>query len=840
MQISLYWLNELLDLRGYSTDFFIEKLTVSGFEVEDCLLVKGYNTYSIVLDIYPTANRGDVFSIRGIAKEVRIIIKRRANVNYYPPVLKVQKVRQYFYLQRRFRAPFPFLGGSQVFETIPIQYNTFKLNYQKGIKYIRKFTLDKFKWRLENTIFRSRKWKPNRLRYKEAVFNSENPKLFSRFVSWSVDNLENFNSPKWLQKKLLYSGITPENNLRDFQNYIWLESGYPFEFYDLNKIRSKCKEELFQLALSPGENTKFIGTNNLEYTLGDDILVLKADQNILSIAGIISNKEFDYTNETKSLLIEGSIYNSKMIRRQSRLLGLKTKRSTYYGKGGMDGTFLIETWYRLFLLLKVLNPKAKFQNRSTAYGAANASQLYHIKYVNSYHFDEVIRYYDLWFREKKLAQIIGSGYYYNRITNKTFEKTNKMISIHIEDFLQRLKIRYIFATRPGQDDEEYWPIIYGRIPQPPSKRGRKWLPPRKGVKEDRYWALAIPNHRREDVVREIDVIEEICRLYGVDQIESEYPIIGPSGFPDFSYRLRKIIRLSLLNQGLNELISYSLTNNKIDNKNKIQLINPLAAEYSALRTSLLPNLAEIVSENIKQGNNIFEGFEFGHIFSQNSMGQYSETEFLSGIFGGNKVKSSWSEKFDELSWFEAKGKMEQILEKFDLDFIWDKFNTNSNINITTLHPYRTAMIYFSDGELLGVFGEMNPLTAKKMSISSTFYLFEFNFKLLTKKVKENNTVLYKDYSSYPRIIKDLSFVINKEISFRSIKDTIYLEATEFLFDVNLLDKYEGDMISSDKVSLCIQLVFQSRVKTLKTENVELILDNISLVLKKKYNAIFRV
>lgn len=838
MQISLYWLNELLNLRGYNTDFLIERLTVHGFEVERCIIIKNNKKYSIALDISPTANRGDVFSIRGIAKEVRIIIERHANVDYYPPVLKVQKVAKYFYRRRKFRSPFPPLGGSMVFKSVPIHYNTFKLNYQKGIKYIRKFTIDKFKWRLENTIFRSRKWKPNRLRYKEAVFNSDNPKLFSRFITWSVDNLETFTSPKWLQKKLFYSGITPENNLRDFQNYILLESGYPFEFYDLDKIKSKCQSELFQLSLSPGNNTKFLATNDSEYILSNNIVVLKANQNILSIAGTISNKEFDYTNETTSLLIEGSIYNSKMIRRQSRLLGLKTKRSTYYGKGGMDGTFLIETWYRLFLLLRVLNPNAKFKNRSTSYGSADASQLYHIKYVTSYHYDEVLKYYDFWFREKKLAQVMGLGYYYNHITRKTYEKTKRMISTHIEYFLKKLRVRYIFATRPGQDDDEYWPIIYGRIPQPPGKRGRRWLPPRNWVKEDRYWVVNIPNHRREDIVREIDIVEEICRLYGVDNIESEQPIIGPSGFTDFSYKLRKSISLSLLNQGFNELISYSLTNDRIQNCNKITLVNPLAIEYSTLRTSLLPNLIEIVSENIKQGNTTFEGFEFGHVFLQDEKGQYSETEFLSGIFGGIKVKSSWAEKFDELSWFEAKGKMEQILEKFDLDFFWN--NIDVEINHEFLHPYRTAGIYFYDNLLVGTFGEINPIYAKKMSISSKFYLFEINFKLLARKIKENNKIFYQNYSSYPRIIKDLSFIINKNVSFSVIKDVIYQEANEFLYELNLLDKYESNTIGIDQVSLCIQLVFQSQIATLKTENIEFILNNISLALEKRYNAIFRL
>ena len=119
----------------------------------------------------------------------------------------------------------------------------------------------------------------------------------------------------------------------DFQNYILLETGYPFEFYDLDKIQSKIKDSTFNLNLEKARNDEqFSATNDLTYNLNNSILILKANNLSLSIAGIIPQKEFCYTNETKSLLIEASIFNSTKIRQQSRVLGLRTDRSARYEK----------------------------------------------------------------------------------------------------------------------------------------------------------------------------------------------------------------------------------------------------------------------------------------------------------------------------------------------------------------------------------------------------------------------------------------------------------------------------------------------------------------------------
>ena len=148
------------------------------------------------------------------------------------------------------------------------------------------------------------------------------------------------------------------------------------------------------------------------------------------------------------------------------------------------------------------------------------------------------------------------------------------------------------------------------------------------------------------------------------------------------------------------------------------------------------------------------------------------------------------------------------------------FNLNHNIN-------------------LGVFGQIHPILANQLNISSDIYLFEFDLEVIKNKLQENKVTYYKDYSMYPKIIKDLSFIVKKDIPFQIIQESLYFNGTEFLSEVNLLDEYQGQSIPHDQTSLCIQLIFQSNKKTLENKDIENIIDKLQLVLSNKFNAIIR-
>lgn len=595
-------------------------------------------------------------------------------------------------------------------------------------------------------------------------------------VAISVENVNNFIVPKWISQKLLSSGIVPSNNLLDFQNYILLETGYPFAFYDFEKIKAKTNKPDFKLSIAPAtEKQTFLGKDNIKYTLDESILTVNCNELPLSIAGIVEAEDVSYSNDTKALLIEASIFKAAKIRQQSRKLGVRTDRSARYEKS-LKSTYLLESLYRLILLLRISNPNLSCKLHTMD------------RMVEPTPNSILLRY-------ETIEEILGPT---NNSSQDSFIKPQI-----ISDYLTRLSFNFKF-------DEFHL-----------------------------SWKVQVPNSRTEDISREIDLIEEIARLHGFNNFLTQLPKIKRIGNEDSNYKTRKKITTCLLNLGFNELIHYSLVNETTFLKNEIQLINPLVADYSSLRSTLLPNLIKTFQENFKQKNKLIEGFEYGHIFLKDPLTDFQEKEYVAGIFGGSQIKTSWSDSGAQPDWFAAKGKMEQFFDQLNLGTYW-KSSTGKYIK-SILHPYRTAELYVSNenDSLLGTFGQINPILANQLNIPSKIYLFEFDIELITKQLQINNLPLYNQYSLYPKIIKDLSFIIQKDIEFAEIQKLLYSNGTEFLSEINLLDEYRGQSIPDNHISLCLQLIFQSPTRTLENKEIEVILKNLQLILITKYNAIIR-
>jgi len=632
---------------------------------------------------------------------------------------------------------------------------------------------------LTNKPAKGSKFNNSNFEYEQNIqntFNSFQKSLeYSTFVAITIENLDNFTIPRWLTEKLICSGIEPSNNLLDFQAYLLLETGYPFEFYDLTKIQNKLETLDFSLSLSAiHEENNFIATNDLEYKLNKDILTLNANNYPLSISGIITNKNVCYTTQTKSLLIEASIFNSKKIRQQSRALGLRTDRSARYEKG-LNNSHFNESLLRLIQLLRISNPNLICKIHTTS--QTEESEL-----------PSIVLHYDT------IIEILGP------VCDKITNKPSNLLPNQITEYLTRLN--FIFSFN----------------------------------KKDLIWFVEIPRVRMDDIEREIDLIEEIGRLHGFNKFVTNLPNIYKIGKEDFSYQVRKKLTSCFLNEGFNELIQYSLVNEQT--LNTIKLVNPLLTDCSTLRTTLLPNLIRLTTENLKQGNSILEGFEYGHVFSGDVNLNYIEKEVVSGVFGGLKTKREWNDIPKTLSWFEAKGKIEELFKKLNIEIYW-KVSVLKDYK-TILHPYRTAELYLDNDISLGIFGQIHPVLAKRNNISVDLFLFEFNLEIIKNEFQAQRLALYQQYSLYPKITKDLSFLVDRQISFDQIKKTILNNGTAFLQGVKLLDEYRGNSIPETQTSLCIQLTFQSSEKTLITKEVDNILQNIQSILKEIHDIILRM
>lgn len=248
-------------------------------------------------------------------------------------------------------------------------------------------------------------------------------------------------------------------------------------------------------------------------------------------------------------------------------------------------------------------------------------------------------------------------------------------------------------------------------------------------------------------------------------------------------------------------------------------------------------MIKVVSENIKRGNLELEGFEYGHIFEKDLNGTYKESEVVSGIFGGIKRKTTFTQPVRSMSWFEAKGRVQSLFQKLNGVFSW-KVPTISKYQ-TILHPYRMAELWI-DNQCFGVFGQIHPILAKKENVPLDIFLFEYNLANIQVMFQNGKIQLYQSYSNYPKITKDLSFFIDKTISYHEIEKTLFTAGIAYLIDIKLLDQYEGQSIPINYTSLCVQLTFQSSERTLVNKEIDEVVITLQSLLKNKYNAIVRV
>nr|YP_003734629.1 phenylalanyl-tRNA synthetase beta subunit [Kryptoperidinium foliaceum]ADI40414.1 phenylalanyl-tRNA synthetase beta subunit [Kryptoperidinium foliaceum] len=705
MQISLKWINELINLEKTKLDDLIDKLTLGGFEVEDVLNMKVAKDSITALEVSSTANRSDSLSIQGLSLEMAALLN--------------QTPKKLDYTVKT-------CSWSDQLQSLPVK---------SSIK-----------------------------------------KDCSGFIGLTIENVTNVTSPKWLQQKLLASGLAVENNLTDFQNYLVLETGYPLEFYDLDQLYSKLNSSKIHLSLQNAtKTTSFLANNEKEYLLNDLISVVCANEVPISIAGIISSATSHYSDQTKTLLVEASIFNAAKIRQQSRQLGLRTDRSSRYEKS-LKNITLLESVYRFVSLLRIANPNLQCKLHTISEFKNESS----IKITLDY---------------QRVKQVLGP------IKNSTVNEIAYILPNDITNALNRLQFQVTYDST------------------------------------NLKWEILIPALRNEDIIREIDVIEEIGRIYGFNNFLTRLPNVKTIGKKDIDYQTRQKFTSALLGLGFNELIQYSLIKQESYLNNEINLLNPLGKDYSHLRLSLLPNLLQATEENLKKGNSMLEGFEYGHVFSTNSSSEITETEVLAGIFGGIKPKQNWSESSTQVSWLEGKGKMEQFFKTLNILTYWKPYQLGKEKNI--FHIYCTSEIFLSNGQKVGIFGQISPILANQLNLPTETYLFEFQFEILKSQLQQNSLTVYQEYSLYPKIIKDLSFIVKKTISFDKIQELIYFNGSSVLQEIHLLDEYRGESIPKEHTSLCLQLIFQSEAETLQNEKVERVIENLKHVLKQKLNATIR-
>lgn len=346
-------------------------------------------------------------------------------------------------------------------------------------------------------------------------------------------------------------------------------------------------------------------------------------------------------------------------------------------------------------------------------------------------------------------------------------------------------------------------------------------------KEGDSWTVAVPTYR-PDLMYEVDLIEEVVRLWGYEKVPtSSPPVKFDLQAQPFSnqYILRSRAKSILQGLGLSEAITYSFLSQELLEKARGEtltapvLMNPVRQDYSHMRTSLMPNLLSVLSFNEHHGCANVHYFEFGNCFFKPRIENPRVALAMMGKVGG-----PWREEAP-IDFFYLKGNLSEFLTALGLkDF---QFETSQNL---TYHPGRQAQIR-SVGETLGVLGEIHPDVLKNFDLRERVYGAELDFEILSKHVLARK--FFTELPRFPSVVRDIALVVDEKISHDDLLRVIREGASSLLEEIRVFDVYQGPQVPEGKKSLAFSLCFRSLEGTLRDEDVEKIQSKIKARLVEK-------
>lgn len=344
---------------------------------------------------------------------------------------------------------------------------------------------------------------------------------------------------------------------------------------------------------------------------------------------------------------------------------------------------------------------------------------------------------------------------------------------------------------------------------------------------------------RPDLKREIDLIEEVARIYGYDKILGDSRINFEISFDKIPQRLDDKIREILTGYGLFEVINNTLLNeeeSKFDNLKSVKILNPISQELSHLRPTLIPGLIKTVALNHRFSEFDLQLYEIGRVMiakKDNVIGvdDYVELERLGICLTGKLVDKNWKENAINSDIFYLKGIVEGLLEKLSLD----------NVNFSSYYAsenefYSIEIKIFIGKTYIGSLYKMTENYLKRFEIEKPVFVAELDLGILKNLPK--TVVVFKKISNYPKVERDISFFVDNKIPYEKIESTIWKSADKLLVNVYLFDLY-FDPKKSDKKSLAVRLEFQSYERTLTAEEIEYKINKITSALEKEFNVQLR-
>ncbi len=643
-----------------------------------------------------------------------------------------------------------------------------------------------------------------------AQVTVEDTRLCPRFSLGLIEGIEVGQSPEWMQRRLRYVGMRPINTIVDISNYVMMEWGEPTHAFDADKVQDN---HLIARVARPGETLVTLDDRerSLEPYSGPIAgPMLVCDPNgPLGIAGVMGGADSEVSDTTTRVLLEAAIWEPVQIRRTAQHYKLPSEASRRFERG-VDMEIVLKAQQRALELMRTLA------------GGTVAEGLIDI-------YPEPYRPHILELPPSEVYRLLGIH----------------LSAYDIAELLEALGFACQVRGITGIGDLSGLP---GTVIDPLTVQ------------------VSVPSFR-QDVTVLTDLIEEVARVYGYDNIPTtrladELP--PADDHPEIE--LEQQVRDVMIGCGLSELITYSLTNmeavarvqpSAAQAEEYLRLSNPTTPEREYLRRSLLPTVLEALAVNLNERDRV-QVFEIGRAYLRKptpppdaadnvDLWLPDEPLRLALALAGPRAVHSWLEPTAEpLDFFDLKGIVETLLERLGL---LEQASFEPLTDDERLHPGRAARLLLAPeppdrkgqpaGEPVeaGVLGELHPMTLERFDMTTArAAVAEFDLAVLFELVRKRN---FRSISRYPALTIDIALIVPQDVPTARVDALIRRGAGDLLEGVTLFDVYTGQQVGEGRRNLAYHLIFRAPDRTLKDEELAKVRDKIARLLEREVGATLR-
>ncbi|MBQ5619515.1 MAG: phenylalanine--tRNA ligase subunit beta [Alistipes sp.] len=366
--------------------------------------------------------------------------------------------------------------------------------------------------------------------------------------------------------------------------------------------------------------------------------------------------------------------------------------------------------------------------------------------------------------------------------------------------------------------------------------------------QEGVWTVAVPPYR-VDVQREADLVEDVLRIYGYNNVEIPQQVRSTLSYaprPDRT-KLMNLAADFLTANGYTEIMSNSLTKagyyeglESYTAEHCVKIMNPLSTDLNVMRQTLVFNMLEAMALNINHKNGDLKLYEFGNCYfynaekatEENPLAAYSEEYRLAMAVTGVAVPQSWDTKPMKASFFTLRAMAEKLLKRFGQDIYSLKCEPLKS------DLYGEAIEVLANGKRLLEIGVVSPKLRKKLDVKQEVYYLELNFDQLVKMTKKHR-IQAEELSKFPEVKRDLALLVDRSVSFAQLREVALQTERKLLKRVSLFDIYEGDKLPEGKKSYALSFILEDKSRTLDEKSIERVMSNLQRQFEQKCGATVR-